>query len=331
MSAQFDRLFGLTENPFRPVRRIGNAAPGAMNELDKRPLQVHRVPALKKLYVGTAGKFEEFVQSLEEEMETNGYSKQQPEEAQGSLTFVVRGPSGAGKTTLANYLTMTVSSYQLPAPKRWEIVDYLSVTEFAQLATQRERVVSILKAFTDKVTDNNYGCVIIDNLEAGDEDYIQAKLGELAQSRTVIAFLIARGNSDFGKKASFSAPTFGLDWLNQEEAVTFVETRLNAFRAQPPPAWVAQPQWTTFPFKNEDIRKAVILNFFKENPNDESAPSTTSIRNLNTVLARSLWLEGKRRANDGVDVRTLQPSGIGPYAMDLIGHISELWLRGINR
>lgn len=329
MAAQFDRLFALTENPFRPIKKIGKGNPGTMNNLDQQPLQIHKVPELRRLFVETAGQFRDCIRRFEEAMEENGYSRDESQDTQQSLSFVIRGPSGAGKTTLANYLASVAAEYKLPNPKTWTTVDYLSVDSFPQLQTQRERIDAVLKALKDRVGDDNYGCVILDNLETDDDEYIQTALKGIVQTRIVIAFLIAKGASAFGRRASFAAfgyPEFGLEFLNEDQALAFVAARLETFRCAAAPAWIKQQKWVTFPFSPVEIKRAVVFNLFGDGK-VQAARSSTSIRNLNVILAKALRMEQQRRINDGADIRTLALDRVESYVMDLLGHLEKLWDR----
>ncbi|MBT1510416.1 hypothetical protein KIP88_07875 [Bradyrhizobium sp. SRL28] len=324
----YDQPFALRDNPFSPGPWIGGASPefGSTDDLWTKPLRIHRVPRLETLFVAEAGPFKEYVERFDEVMDSKWFSKEQPSAPQVTLKFLIRGPVGAGKTTFANYLISQLSQYKLPPDKEWATVDYRSVAEFETMDSLK-RIKAIADVFSKKVQQANYGALILDNLEVSDEQLVIHALDELGRERTVVAFMIAGSNSEFGKSAASHAlysAEFDLDFLSTGQAISFVRSRLNEFRrsVQNVPAWMAHDEWALFPFKQDHIETAVDLGVLGGVAEKRARPT---IRNLGSMLKRALEAEMQRLRRSGDQgIRAVAENDIEKRTINLLRFVAQL-------
>jgi hypothetical protein len=195
------------------------------------------------------------------------------------------------------------------------------------------RIKAIARFFSDKVKQANFGGVILDNLEASDEQLVLSILDELGWERTIVAFLIARDN-EFGKSATsaaFYSAEFDLDFLNAEQAISFVKSRLCEFRktVKDIPAWMQQDEWALFPFRRDDIETAVDLGVLGGTPERKAQPT---IRNLGSILKGALEEEVQRFRHDGAqDIRAVDPTSIEKRVINLLRYVAQLTTRMIRK
>jgi hypothetical protein len=263
-------------------------------------------------------------------MRDAGYSRDQPSGGGQSLTFIIRGPWGSGKSTLGCYLAARTKEYRLPSANTWTTVDIESIDDLAEdLDTTRKRIDATLAQISN-VTVGNFATAIFDELDADDE-YLNRKLRNLQRNRIVIAFLIAKDKSQFWEKSELKAldnPELGLGYVSEAEAVEFVKCRIREFRCRDGSlSWGNDPQLDVYPFVESEIRSAVHWNMINNDAQLAGKPSGIAVRNLSMVFAKVLNREKELRARKNLDVRALTSAEVASCALSLDQNLRALYNR----
>jgi hypothetical protein len=336
----YDTIFALRDNPFSPEPEALCPEPGsqevpewgATSKVSSSPLRIHRASMLEKLFVKEAGPIEQYINLFHKEMEKRKFSKVQARAPQVSLRFLISGPVGSGKTTLANYLASQLKQYLLPSGKAWKVVDYRDVAR-SETMDSAKRIEEIVQQCETKVTEGNYGCLILDDLEAADESRVANRLDALTRDRGIVAFLIARANSTFGQSAvartSHSAE-FALALLEQVEAIKFVERRLNWAREEVknPPPWI-EKECPLFPFDQDSIETGVKLGVLGTKTDKKARPA---IRDLGMLLAQALEEEAEKRGRAGdPGIRAIKRADLNGRMINILKYVVELTERVVGK
>lgn len=282
------------------------------------------------MFIETAGRFREHIVSFDNLMQNAGYSREQPSTGGQSLTFIIRGPWGSGKTTLASYLAARAKEYRLPAVNTWTTIDVEAIDDpTLDLDTTRGRIDATLRQLSG-VTSGNFATVLFDDLDQDDE-YLNPRLRRLQRSRNVIGFLIVKDNSRFWEKSELKAlndPQFELGYLGESEAVEFVKGRIKEFRCKDGSlSWANEPTLDAYPFIEREIRSAVYWNMIDNGARRGATRAEIAIRNLNMVLAKVLNLEKERRVRSNLDLRSMTSPQVASILLELENDLRAIYKR----
>jgi hypothetical protein len=281
------KAFAFSDNPFdpsQPLRGMANA--DRMQDLARSPLPVHQEPKLEELFCPAAGAFAEYLMVFVQRAALAGYRPGIPLTAKRSLLFLIKGPRGTGKTTLANVMVERLQRGQPPGS--WLCLELDESGEgFESPAEQR----TALDALRARVKGDNpaYCCVLLDDLFKENVLHALRFYAECRKGRGLVLILLTsdlaliRQKNWDDYKVKFEI--FTTQELTPDQAVEFVKWRVQCFRQQVPPNLAA---FSLFPFEEQDLREHIrpleAADPAAQRPRDGSIP----LRQLGSTLDRAL-------------------------------------------
>jgi hypothetical protein len=257
VSTLWEDLFGLRESPFDPGAL---PKPGSENlvlsELVTRPLLLHESPALRQLYCPKAGPFAEHEHKFQVRMRLSGYAPGQQSDPKRSQIFVVAGPEGTGKTTLASAMIEWLCQWTPPAGN-WHIPAW-PLRTFNSTASQMERLTAIGQELNELEAGGGYCCLFIDDFLPGTELQALNLFDVLTQEqkKTALMFMTpANGQSiEHLRNSRHNIIFFDLKEMNADQAVEFARQRIRDYRAK---SFTCEAGFPLYPFCEEGIRESV--------------------------------------------------------------------------
>jgi hypothetical protein len=254
----YSQAFALNDNPFSPTKRLENVpldnAP-LMTALVSQPLRIHKERALLELYCREAGPYGQLLQHFKNELNLEGFDDNPPSVGNFSYIFLIRGPQGTGKTSLANVMIDYVKRCTPAGEAPWQVYDEWPNHEFNDANEQ----IGMLQSLKAKIINDApaRSCILVDNLIKGAETATFQIWDQLRSQRMVFFFLVT-SDLDLIKQpldnSKFDIKDFSTRALLPDEAVAFVRHRLHYYRPKAPSSLANHP---LFPFDEYDIREKV--------------------------------------------------------------------------
>ncbi len=291
----YEEVFGIRDNPFCPNKPYEGVSPFLMAKLSSLPLQIHKAPRLKDLFSEDAGPFRDAIQDFQSLLQGYGYDP--PGVGTESFVFLIRGPQGTGKTTLALWMVDWLASC-LPPPGRWKIYDDWIHKDFVSAEAQASAFLALRDRILQETSETDYICVLLDNLLGGAEQQALNLYGDLFEKRVVAIFLITSDHVLLNKNwdnARFSPHAiYQTEDLSADNAVHYIRDRMKVFRAH----GGNSPADLLYPFREDDIRSSL------ETGADETGRIVT-LRQLNITLCNALR-EGVKLGPPGPPISLVQ-------------------------
>jgi hypothetical protein len=301
---KFARPFGLTDNPFAPMRlpHLNGIRPSVQNRLllsnlHKQPLRLDKDSALDCLFVPEAGKFGRYQQEFQDMLELAGYGEDPVETAQ-QFAFLVCGEQGTGKSTLVNMLVRWLRQCRVLG--EWNEHRYPPEPTDPQA---NHGLHDYLAGKLNDVSDGGYCCLVIDSLTASNKDEAIRIYEEYSGSRVLVMFMItddlellqeARDNDRIDLKR------FRMEPLTPEQALAFARRRIDQFRVDRLRPSLAD--YPLFPFTEEDILQEVA----GKRDGSGSGRGPITLRSFATILQKTL-MESWSARRDDPGLETLTP------------------------
>lgn len=294
----YKEAFGLSDNPFGPRRQVGGLPPNLTQELEKRPLLLHRDSRLDHLYCEKLPSFNSACLNFQALVEADGYTADPPQRGVTSYMVMIGGDRGAGKTTLASRLLQLMLKRCPEGEPKWHVEELLLRSSKDTVTEQVEK----LKALETKITAQNeqYLCVLIDDLLGEAFPYAEDLYDTLTENAAIFLVLTScdPAIAEQIDKALHTVQRFAIAPLTPDDAIAYVNARYQMFRLPAANGINALP---LFPFDETDIRNAVKARVL-------SGATTTgpvNMRMLASILQSALAsrLQEIARHKPGFDVR----------------------------
>ena len=286
MAFDYEKAFGLVDNPFSPIQPLGLNNIGAQNELEVKPLLINSEPMLQRLFSENAGPFGTYLNNFKQFLRQRGYRDTPPQAGINSYVFSIFGYEGTGKTTLAQVI---ISWLKLCKPKtgNWYVHDEWSFQKVKEVQKQIERINEEQTRITKESGKNSYCCIVADNLVPGALDRAFEMYDQLTHDRVVFMFLLSSDRELFAQLSAESKrpiTPFRTRPLSAEGAVAFIRHRITEFRVKPESqaTWISK--FSLFPFEENDIRSA----FATGKIFDQVQGDTVALRDFSVMVTRML-------------------------------------------
>jgi hypothetical protein len=241
-----------------------------------------------------------------------GFSQAPKTVASGrSRIFLIRGPMGTGKTTLAHRMVRWLLDCAPPADA-WR--PFLEWTPGALTDAQQSEFVA--KDFRDQITGKGKGrfACLFDDVRMQNEKAIVDLYSSLSNGGYSLYFFLTTSDDTMRKKKTYrtSNPAFipyDTETLTPEQAIEHCRSRIEALRSPSDLAWLET--YPLFPFTEDIIRSGlspdsrVLWN--------EAGP--LGIREFNTYFTEALD-DRRKRLPDDFDIATIPASDIPKYFVD---------------
>ena len=312
MPPSYIQAFALEDNPFAPTRplpKVGNAA--VMTNLDRKPLPIDVEPELKQLYCADAGPFCEHLKTFEETIEESGYDPSTGARGMNSFVFLIQGPQGTGKSTLANLLVHTLKQCTIAEQKDWCVErPWAPNVEFLSPEKQSDSIDACAEVLVKKTGPGDYCCVILDNMRA---DCIASALtlfDKIAADRFIFLFLTSSDLAVLDRPQQndrHDIIVLATSALTPEQAVSFLRHRVCLYRR----AGVTDlTGYEMFPFTESDLRNAVRYRALE-------GTGIITLRQLGVILAERLRIT-RRSLAPTFDIGNIAMNEIGQYIVSLL-------------
>jgi hypothetical protein len=293
---KFARPFGLTDNPFAPMRipLLSGTQASVQNRLllsnlHKQPLRLDKDSALEYLFVPEAGKFGRYQREFQDMLESADYD-QNPAVTTRQFAFLVCGEQGTGKSTLVNAL--------VPWLRKCRVQDGWNEYRYPPeppdpLANQGLH--DYLAGKLSEVSDGSYCCLVIDSLTALNKDEAIRIYEEYTGSRVLVMFMITDDLELLRESAEndrIDLKRFRMEPLTPEQALAFARRRIDQFRVDRLRPILAD--YPLFPFAKEDILQEVARN--RDGRGDGQGSIT--LRSFATILQKTLAESWSARRDD---------------------------------
>jgi hypothetical protein len=320
MNYNYDKAFALRDNPFRPRKALkGVKNISAMKDLDSLPLRVHKEPKLLALYCKKAGPFKSLLDQFKERIEQDGYCAKPPSIGINPIIFLIEGPQGTGKTTLANAMIYRIQKCS-PNNIKWRVIDPWPDKEFLSNNEQIAEIVKLNdKLGAEEIIEGENWCILIDGLIAGAETKALEMYRELCQDRTVFLFLLTADpkiRKDYSFNSRYQLNPLITRQLTPDDAVAFTKCRINFYREKSKLPFLGNN--SLFPFDSDDIRDAVKSGAIKGNEEGK-----ITIRVLGVVLSKCINYRMKELSND-FDIYTLVDDDIAGNIIHLADYYKKV-------
>jgi hypothetical protein len=301
---KFARPFGLTDNPFAPMRLplLNGTQPTVQNKLllsnlHKLPLRLDKDWALDCLFVPEAGKFGKYQQEFQNMLELAGYGED-PVETVRQFAFLVRGEQGTGKSTLVNMLVHWLRQCRVPG--EWYECRYPPEPPNPQ---GNQGLHDYLADQLSRAGDGSYCSLVIDGLTALNKDEAIRVYEEYIGSRVLVMFMITDDLDLLGETREndrIDLNRFRMEPLTPDQALAFVRRRIDQFRVNRLRPILAD--YPLFPFAEEDVLQEVAGN----RNGGGSEHGSITLRSFATILQRTLAENWQTRQHDP-GLETLTP------------------------
>jgi len=319
MLISYEKAFALRDNPFRPTQILeGVKNFSMMQELDSRPLRIHKEPKLFSLYCEKAGPFESLVHEFQDRIAQEGYRINPPSAGFNPFIFLIVGSKGTGKTTLAN--TMIHHLEQCKSNNlKWHVKDPWSNKEFSSSGDQIAEIDKLQAELCRETQEGDYCCILIDNLVEGAEVRALEMFDELGKDRIVFLFLLTSDlqiSKKFTCNSKHQLLPFVTRQLTPDDAIAFAKCRIDFYRRQSELSFLGN--YNLFPFDADDIRDAVKSGAIKE---DEEGKIT--IRMLGVVLNNCIAYR-MRELDETFDISKLSDDDITNNVIRLVDYYKRI-------
>ncbi|MGD0239105.1 MAG: ATP-binding protein [Streptosporangiaceae bacterium] len=286
---RFVRPFGLTDNPFGPIRlpllpdgtRPALKKRVHLSNLYKYPLRLDKEPALEHLLVPESGNFSIYQQEFQDLLEVAGYGEK-PVETTEQFAFLISGEQGTGKSTLVNMFVRWLQQCDV----EWNEIRYPPDEPGSGTGMRLyEYLAAKLKSTSNDPAEPSYCSVVIDNMTARDKDAAIRIYEEYSGSRVLVMFMITddlRLLREARENYRINLTRFRMKPLTPEQALAFVRHRINQFRV--PHLRENLAGYPLFPFREEDILQEVSGN----QDGESGGQGSITLRSFATILQRAL-------------------------------------------
>jgi hypothetical protein len=278
----YEQAFGLRDNPFCPVKPLlGMTKPNLISNLSAEPLRVHEEPLLMTLHYEGLGR-QSLVQFKEMASEA-GYAP--PAIGTQSFLSIILGPQGTGKTTLANVLVHHLKQCTPGAPGVWRVYEPWANKQPDQSDGQIKDIADLPGKILGETTDQDYCCVLIDNLQSGAEQAAFNLYGTLFQRRIAFVFLVSSDPLLLKKKwdnVRYGPILCRTSEFQADNAIGYIQHRINIYRV---PGVQIPSGPDIFPFDSQEIANSLTKKTF--GPRGEIQGIVT-VRQLNNTLCWAL-------------------------------------------
>jgi hypothetical protein len=297
---QFDlkKAFVLTDYPFSPNQPLkGMSHPLLIRSLISGPLQMHKDAVLEKLFVPDAGPFERHFNDFKDSIAYKNYTDNPSSAGVEPFAFFIRGNEGTGKTTLVNRM---ISHLQKCLPegssKKWKIFDTWGDIVFT-FDTQSAALAVLKCKINQQTTEEDYCCLVLDNLVAGLETAAINLFSEISKNRVVFLFLISSEEKLLNRNwDNFRVPIIIYDTedLKADQAVRYIQHRLDFYRVldEDDEGKRLLPLYPMFPFDLDDIKTAMARQ------SDRNNQGIVTLRQLNSHLNKAMQQRLKKLPAD---------------------------------
>ena len=306
-------LFGLNDNPFAPARlgEKGIERKYADN-LVTRPLRLDGEPRLMELYVPDAGPFGEHLEEFESLLDEYGYSPMARELGNQSLALMIAGPTGTGKSTLAN--RMLAHAFACLPESRTVDANRFSggITDIAELRDL------ILDSASARGQDEFFPVFVTEVCEPALR-VLEEVYNALLETHLVLMVLESESR-EFVEERKHETSKIGIVpfdtcFLTAPCAEAYVAQRLEQFRDTEVKALFATQK--LFPFRDEDVAAVG-----PQNVNGDRG--SLGIREFNFMLSKALRTAAKAAPSE-FDIRGLDPEQLREHTIDL----ADAYVKGL--
>lgn len=298
--------FGLTDNPFAPVSwKVGT--PGLADNLVTRPLRVDLDAGLRKLYVPQAGPFEAHTEDFIARLEEVGYSKGQQLTGKQSLAILIAGPTGTGKSTLANVMLAEALAC---VPKVHTITP-------RRFSGAHEDDGALLKDILDASREGQRGdlfIAVVSELTPPGLAVIEVAYDSLLENGRIVLLIMESESPAFiedrlHERARIDIQPYDTCYLTGASAEAYVAKRLSVFRDDVYDKLLGSR--SLFPFRDQDVAAVG-----PDATNGDTNQGSFGLRELNKLLSGALRRTA-RALPPGHDIKCLEPSLLPDYTIDL--------------
>ncbi len=286
MPVRYPEAFGLRDNPFGPRLQWRTVPPNLTNALEKRPLLVHRDPALDPLYCREISYLKSACESLEITVEAGGYSldpaTREPLTRGTTSYFVaIEGDRGAGKTTLASRMLRLMIERTPAGQPAWDVRELL-LDSGNQTANEQGDLLKALEA-SIVAAKAPYVCLLVDDLLADAFPFTTQLYDRLLNSCVLFLVLTSYDPKMTATidKSLHNVERFQVLPLSADDAIAYVSARYELFRIAPVNGMPVAP---LFPFDEGDIRTAVQIRTIR----GSATTGPVNLRLLASILEAAL-------------------------------------------
>jgi hypothetical protein len=320
MPVTYPRAFGLNDNPFDPCKpKLLGVERKWIDNLVTRPLRIDLEPRLMPLFVPAAGPFEQHLEEFRFKLEMAGYSAPPDPEVGGrSFAFLITGPKGTGKSTLASVMVHWLT--ECAGGK-----DQLAVIRNSQKEADGPKFAEQIKVQVIKeVQPDSLCCLVLDDVDIATKNSLLEVYLELVDDAGILLLMfLLSSNPDViqevgNDNARVVVDRYVMPPLSPERAASYVRQRTLHFRPEQfRPYFEA---FDTFPFNADNIRSAIAPPTSNGQTNEAGL---VTLRMLNRILADAL-AKTARALPDDYDIKAIPPEKLPESFIDLKVSFQEM-------
>ena len=314
MLRNYEKAFGLRENPFKPSRIEGVEKIVMTKDLHTSPLKIHEEPKLISMYCPHAGPFHSLFEKFKNMITLEGYEINPSCAGNSCFIFLIMGSEGTGKTTLASMMMHHLK--QCKEKKEWIVHDPWAEKIFNSSIDQMAEIDKMERWIKDKTNANDYCCLLIDNLIYGAEARV-FDLYDKFGDRIMFLFLITSDPKlyeHFSLNSRHQVITLQTRPLTADDAVAFVKCRIETFRKT---GLLFTSDFGLFPFDADDIRNAVMSGVIKDKR------GTITLRMLGVLLHKCI-IYRMQELDENFDISTMSNNDVKNNIIHVIEYYNKI-------